>query len=474
MNRRLPQILSNYTLLALGSSMSKVFTFLTFIFLARKLGPEQYGNIEFTIGLQLFFALLVDFGSGSYGAREIAKDKSRLSEVISSIICVRALLAVFSYVALVLVSNTLSRGNEPFRTLILIYGITILAGPGLIEFVFQGLEKMKWVAAVSIIRQFVFAAGVFLFVRKADQLWMAGVIACVSSLAVLVYNFYMLAKHVGPVSFRWQWSSMARCFNQSLPLGLSQLTWFTIWYSAPVFLGLMSGQREVGFFGAAYRPVMSILTFVALYFYNLLPAFSRYSVEASPVAHKLMAQSMRITSWFGVFLAIAALMLSKYSIVWIFGKSYGPSVLPFEILIWSIPVALISGHYRSALIAFNYQKHEFLASTGGLVSGLLLGFFLAPKYQAVGSAIAILSAVLVNGVLAYYFARTKIAELPTVWTAMQPVAASGVILAGFYLLSNTAGFLVAFATGMTVFLFLLLLLNPQIRRLEFVFTTAPQ
>lgn len=444
-----------------------------FIYLARALGPVGYGNIEFTIGLLLFFGLVVDFGSSPYGAREIAKDPTRISEIASSIICLRALLAIAAYSALALLANWLSRGNASFHSLILIYGLTLFAGPGLLEFVFQGMEKMKWVAAVSMVRQFVFAAGVFLFVRRADQVWVAGVVGCASVIAVVVYNITMLKRGVGSISVQWSWKAMMHSFSRAFPLGLSELTWYAIWYSAPILLGVMGDQHHVGIFGASNRPVLTLGTFVGLYFYNLLPSLSRHSVEASESVRKLITQSLKITSWCGVFVAVAGLMLSRYLMLWIFGKNYAASAVPFEILIWCVPIALISGHYRSSLIAFNHQKYEFFSAVGGAIASLLLSCLLIPRYAEIGSAVAILSAVLINGVLAYYFARSRIADLPSVWPSVQPVAAGGLILVGFFLLQSV-NFLFAFACGISVFLVLLLIFNPQIRHFRFTFRPAAE
>ena len=69
----LRQIVSNFTFLAGGEVLSKVCTFAAFTFLARALGPESFGHLEFTLAMMVFFTLLVDFGTSPYGAREIAK-----------------------------------------------------------------------------------------------------------------------------------------------------------------------------------------------------------------------------------------------------------------------------------------------------------------------------------------------------------------------------------------------------------------
>ena len=69
------KLVSNFTLLTGGEVLSKIFTFIAFTFLARMLGPTNFGHLEFALAVMVFFSLLVDFGTSPYGAREIAKNE---------------------------------------------------------------------------------------------------------------------------------------------------------------------------------------------------------------------------------------------------------------------------------------------------------------------------------------------------------------------------------------------------------------
>ena len=64
------------------------------------LGPEEYGFVEFTLAVMVFFILPVDLGLGSYGAREIARNPERASRLLHEITGLRLVLAICSIVAL--------------------------------------------------------------------------------------------------------------------------------------------------------------------------------------------------------------------------------------------------------------------------------------------------------------------------------------------------------------------------------------
>lgn len=264
----------NFTYLSAGEVFSKVFSFLAFTLLARVLGPERFGSLEFTIALMVFFQLVVDLGSGSYGARGVAREPAAVDSFVASIVTMRAVLSVTGYALLALFAFLAVQDSE-VRWLVLLYGLTLFASPGMLQWVFQGFDRMKPVALASVVRQSVFALLVLIIVRNAAQLRIIPFMELAAVAAVVACNQYLMRVLLPRVRFRWDLSGAVVAFRQTLPIGLSELTWACTWYFPTVLLALMVGGSPVGWFGAAQRPVMTLHGFVWLYFYNMLPSLSR-------------------------------------------------------------------------------------------------------------------------------------------------------------------------------------------------------
>src|SRR5215471_19785180 len=94
------RLAANLLFLMAGEFTAKLLTFATFSYLARALGPRDYGFIEFTLALMVFFTLPVDLGLGSYGAREIARNPDRAPQLLHEITGLRLFLSVCSMAAL--------------------------------------------------------------------------------------------------------------------------------------------------------------------------------------------------------------------------------------------------------------------------------------------------------------------------------------------------------------------------------------
>ena len=122
----------NFLVLSAGEPVVKVLTFFVFTYLGRVLGPAAYGNFEFTLALMTFFALSVDLGLSTYGAREIAKQRSRAAILLRDICLLRALLAAGLFAVLVLLVLLVEK-NPEVKILLILYGVSLLGIPGLLH-----------------------------------------------------------------------------------------------------------------------------------------------------------------------------------------------------------------------------------------------------------------------------------------------------------------------------------------------------
>src|SRR5581483_11349431 len=84
----------NFVLLSAGEMTAKLLTFLSFSYLARALGPRDYGFVEFALAVMVFFSLPADLGLGAYGAREIAREPENAPRLLRAVTGLRMALAL--------------------------------------------------------------------------------------------------------------------------------------------------------------------------------------------------------------------------------------------------------------------------------------------------------------------------------------------------------------------------------------------
>ena len=379
----------NFLVLSAGESVVKVLTFFVFTYLGRVLGPAAYGNFEFVFALMTFFSLSVDLGLSTYGAREIAKQRSRAAILLRDICLLRALLAAGLFAVLVLLALLVEKNLE-VKILLILYGVSLLGIPGLLHWFFQGHDLMHWVAVAQIIRQGVFAALVLPFVTETTPLFYIGLFECASVSAVVVFCVWIVRRN--PTwrlpAWKFDWPALRIHLREGAPIGLCDLAWSVLWYFSTVLLGFTVTDQELGWFGAAHRASGAVHTFVWLYFFNLLPSISRTVGQPRELLLRMMGRSQTAVAWGGIFVALLLTVLSRQLLMLAYGNAYENAAAPFSVLIWVAPIALISGHYRYTLVAYNLQKWLLYWTALAALAGALAGPALISRYGPVGASVA--------------------------------------------------------------------------------------
>jgi PST family polysaccharide transporter len=380
---------ANFLSLAGGEVVSKLVTFAAFAYLARVAGPDGFGYLEFA-GTALFCAgLLVEQGFGPYGAREIARAPHRTSELVAEIVLARAILAVVVYIGVIAFALALDR--EPVTRLLLIYDASLLAMPLLLQWVFQGHERMPLVAAAQVIRQTVFAAVVFACVRGATQIWLVAVAEIAGVCAAAVFGVWMYRRQFGAMSCG-RLKISARLFREGVPIGLSQMFWVARIFGATLILGLIAPARDVGYFAGALRILVAAHTFVWLYYFNLLPSLARAWHRDHSDFTALVSSSMRGVIWMAAAGGLIWVVVAPGVMTGVYGAAFAPAGSILQWLAGVCVVAALSGHYRFGLIAAGRQNYEMaMSALGALVAVVAIpfGYF---KVGLDGAAMGLLAA----------------------------------------------------------------------------------
>jgi O-antigen/teichoic acid export membrane protein len=415
----------NYLFLTGAEFTSKLLAFVTFSYLARMLGPLAYGSLEFTLAVMVFFVLPTDLGLGAYGAREIARNPDRSRTLLREITGLRAVCALGSILLLGVFVLVLPK-SAAVKLLLLAYGLSLAGTPWLLIWFFQAHDQMRWVGAASVVRQAGFASLVFLFCRGPADLIRLGFIECGSVAITAAFCVYVTKS---AMRFGWprpylHFRRFVHYARDASPIGLAELAWDFMWYFGTVVLGLLRSDSSVGWFGAAHRGLMALHTFVWLYFFNMLPSISRCADLPHSHLLRLMNGSLKVTAWSGVFGASLLTALSSSVMTLVYGRSFSGASTTFAILVWVLPVAMLSGHYRYALIGFNKQSHLLRCMILSAAAAVVLDLALIPVFGGPGAAVALLTANLINLGLVYYSVKRHVTEIRFVRQLAAPFAAA--------------------------------------------------
>lgn len=400
------ELIRNFLYLSGAEVASKLVTFVAITYLARVAGPVGFGYVEFAGAVLVCASLIVDQGFGTYGAREIAREPSRSSSLVAEVVVARAGLALVAYAAVAIFALALNRSSI-LTQLLLIYGLSLLATPLLLQWVFQGHNQMRTVAGLQLLRQTIVAVVIFALVSEPSRVWGAAVAEVAGACVVAGYSLWL---YVGRFrqSIRWQWSISRRLFREGVPIGLSQMLWMVRMSGATVIVGIIASAQDVGFFGAAMRILIGLHAFVWLYYFNLLPSMSRAWNTGQHSFGRLVKGSLHSVAWVAVVVGIVWMLVAPSVTTIVYGTAFALAAGPLQWLAGVWVAAALSGHYRFGLIAAGHQNAEMIISGIGAFAALVLIPVGYTKGGPSGAAIGLLATELLVWWSAWWWANRQL------------------------------------------------------------------
>lgn len=236
--------------------------FVTYPYLIKVLGAEFYGLVIFAHVISSYFIIFIDFGFRLSATKEISinKDnKSKLSEIISSVIQIKILLWILSLAILMGMIYFLEKFNEHFLLFLFSFGICFdeLLFP---LWYFQGTEKMKYITIINLITRSIFLVLIFLLVKHQSDYVLVPLLNSVGALMGGVFGLYILFCKE-KIKFKWQpFKKMKYYINESLPLfGSAAIMSIKDRFNV-IFIGYFLGMTDVAIYDLGVK-IMSVFMY---------------------------------------------------------------------------------------------------------------------------------------------------------------------------------------------------------------------
>jgi O-antigen/teichoic acid export membrane protein len=444
---------------------TRLLNSIVIIYMARVLGPAAFGKISFAFAIIAYFTILANFGMPLLGAREVARDKQSIGHYVANILTLRLFIALFSFALIFPVAIFL---NKPLETkqLIILYGLGVIPSALLLDWAFQGVERMEFVGAANVLGAAAYVTAVLVFVKAPAHLLLVPCFHLCGNLLAVAVLLLVFAKGFGKLRLAFDFSSWQHVLRQALPIGVSIMLIQALHYTDTVMLGFMRSDEEIGYYNAAYKIILLILYVGATYFDAIYPVASNYYKTSLDSLKKLQDYTARIMVTVGIPLVIGGTILARPIMNLLYGPRYEEGVTAFRILIWAVALAYVIMVYARGMLACNRQKQYVKIIATQVVLNIGLNSVLIPTLGTPGAAISRVCAELL-GFFFYYREFNKVVPVVIHGYILRPLIASG-IMGAFLLLARETNILLLVSVGIGVYV-LALCLTGGIRTSDLTF-----
>lgn len=397
-----------YLFLVQGSSY--LLPLITFPYLLRVLGVEYFGILGFCQATMQYLVLLTDYGFNWTATQLIAKNKDdfqKISNIFWSVVIAKVILFIIALCILILLISFVDKYRVLY--LVLISYIPLIIGNIIYPvWLFQGLEKMKWITISTILARVMLIPLTFIYVNSPDDVWLAALFqGSVNMLAgIFALWFIFRNKLVGKV--RVSLSEVKSRFKEGIHvfLSTSAISLYTV--SVTVILGFVSGATAVGLFNSANTIRNAAQGLLGPVFQAIYPRVNSLFDSEYVKAMSLIKKAVR---GIGILTFIGCSILffgAELFIDIIAGKEFENAISVLRWLAYVPFLVSLSNLFGvQTMLSHSFKKQFSMFLASGALLNLIIIFPLVHYYSETGAAIAIFATELFITVTMFIFLRKK-------------------------------------------------------------------
>jgi O-antigen/teichoic acid export membrane protein len=453
----------NILRLSIGDLLAKSLAFLAFVYLARVLGVEGYGAIEFARAALVYVLLFGDAGLELWATRQAARGAD-VGSLAGRVIPLRALLGCATFAALL---GFLALAPRPGRvhTLILIFAATLVPHAMSLRWAFLGTQRMRQVALALVLGQSAFLTGTLLAVHGPADLYVVAVVHLIAELTMVGWLLGSFARQLHGLRLRFTLQEAAIAVREALPLGAASGLALMSFNFDLLLLGVLQGPVAVALYSAAYKPVTVLLAVPVTYFAGLFPVLSR-NWAVGPAAFDLVVRrSLKLAATFAVPIGVGGSFVAAPVLDVLFGIRYAAAVPALQILVWSAVLVTLRGTFRQGLNAAGWAVADLRCAALATGVNVLLNLALIPAWGFIGAAVATVASE-ITWLLAATRAFGRHVIVVRLWPVLIWPLGAGALMALTMVVSQPLPWPARLALGAAVYIGALLVLGGRLAIVE--------
>jgi len=375
----------------LGQIFSLIVSFFIGVWIARYLGPENYGILNYAVAFVGLFGFIASLGIDSILNRELIKTPEKRDVLLGTAFKLKVVGGIAA-LALAVISILMSQTTLLIQFLVIIFSFNfILQAINVISIYFQSKVESKNNVKVSIISTLissVLKVGVILLDKGVIWIMLVYILDFVWQWI----NFVYVYKRQGLKIRDWKFDNdlAKKILKNSWPLILAQAAGYIYLKVDQVIIGLMLGNYEVGLYAVAVK-VTEIWYFIpSIICSSLFPAIINAKLTDVKAYKKRLSNLYVLMFILSLIIAITITFLAKPIMTVLFGNNYLESVAILKIYIWSSVGLFLTVAVNQYLISENSVKTIFWFNFLSMIINIGLNIWLIPLIGLLGAAWATL------------------------------------------------------------------------------------
>ncbi len=381
------------------------------IWVARYLGPEQYGLFTYAQSFVGLFTAIATLGIDGIVIRELVKDELRRDELLGTAFWLKIMGAFGVFFILAVAINFTSNDSYTNTLVFIIASATIFQSFNVVDMYFQSKVMGKYITYANMVSLLLSSVvKVALIIFEAPLIAFAWTVVFDSMVLAMGYVYFYIKNDSTVNIQKWTFNKQTAIFllKDSWPIILSGIALMIQARIDQVMLQEMIGSIEVGYYSVALRLIES---------FGFVPMILNSSIFPALVNAKKVSQELYRERFLNYYRLSFLLFLATSLPIFLFAEKivvllYGNAYQPAGILLALMAIRLFftnTGVARGAFINIeNLFKFSLITMFIGALSNVILNFYLIPIYKSKGAIIAtIISFFITTFLVDFIYNKTR-------------------------------------------------------------------
>lgn len=392
-----------------------VIPFITFPYISRILGAENYGIINYATSIVSIFSVFSTTAINSYAIRQVAGNRNnekQLSRIVQELFIIQLILTIITLVIYFIFIYYINK-SEIEQLIFFITGISMLSNLFTFHWFFYGIENFKYITIRDVIIKVLFLVTIFIFVRDQHDVVIYVLLNSLSLIITAILNTAYLLKNIKFRKCSFDFVSHFKPVFVALLIGL--ISALSLQFNS-IFLGWIAPKEVLGNYNVGIKLVTLLNTLISSSLTVLLPKLSSFNNSNNNIMHKELL--LKISALLGIFSFPIATGLFFYCddfIPLLFGPQYYSAINVARITSITLLFLPLIGVMYNYMYAIGKEKYSIYTMIIGFMISVFSNIILIPIYLEFGAGIAFVVTEFIK-FLTYYLLLKRIDNTITLFS----------------------------------------------------------
>lgn len=411
--------------------MNRATSFVVYALVARHLGVYEFGQLSLALTLFYVFQVFAVAGLKTFITRQVAHDRAQTGAYFINGCLGVVLTSLCSFCVLLALIRLMGYSPDSNRVILLLsLGLFPYAITAVCEGIFQGWERMRYIAWVNVPANLAKVSAGFLLLSRGHQLNMV--------VGILVLSFMVIAgMEAWIVMLRFPWQAPLRP-RFSLRMVASAFPFLGIdGFSAViaslnvVLLSKLANETQVGLFSAAMQMMTPLVLVYQSFALSVFPLMCRNAAPGSESLKRITEKAIEFLLVLALPAVAGLYFLGEWALSILYRNPVFLQAFPaLKILAWTLVIRAFVGVFGQALVASHREKINLRIVAVNTAVNLLAGWPLISRFGFYGAAMAALLTSLADFIQHYIAVSRLLPGIPVVRIAWKP-ALAGACMGGY-------------------------------------------